>query len=148
MSTKTRSKIFLLVAFSFARANTVHGQDSLAYVPKNIIKVSVLHLLMNPRSLNVAFEHRLPDQVSAQVEAGFLLPFAENRGLGDVRNVRGWRLREEFRCYFAGRNLRTERMGRYDYYFAVEMHQNIMTYAEFNDTNRYREHGYGFKMGF
>src|SRR5690349_20089480 len=83
---------FILLITLCSVARDVNSQDSTAYLPKDLIKVSLLHLLFSPRSLQVAYEHRFDNQFATQVEAGLLLPIGENHGFGDALNVRGFKL--------------------------------------------------------
>lgn len=147
---KLQSRVlgFILLITVCSVARDAHGQDSTAYLPKDIIKVSLLHLLFSSRSLQVAYEHRFDNQFATQLDAGFLLPIGENRGFGDALDVRGFKLKQEIRYYYYSKNFGKRKQNRYDYYLGGETHQNILSYVEFDDRKRYQEYGYGFKVGF
>ena len=138
----------LLIILCSTMLHKARSQDSTAYVSKDIIKFSPLHLLVYPRSLQIAYEHRFPSRFSTQIDVGYVLPIGINNGPSDIRDVRGFKLKEEIRYYYYGKNYKTQKKNYHEYYLSAEIHQNIFDYVEFDDTQKYREFGYGFKLGF
>lgn len=140
------------------------AQDSLLFrrlIPHHTIKFSPNHLINFYPTLQLAYEARLANRVSVQVEGGYVLNYPMNEDT-DYRNKRGAKTKLEFHYYV----LPSERANLI-YYGALEFYWNAVNFdrkntqqecydadcnhlynRQFYYTVKYREPGFGLKLGF
>ena len=113
----------LLAALSLLFFRGASGQDSLAIamlVPDKAIKVSPLHLLNFYPTIEVSYEQKLWPEITAQIEAGWVLPTGYD---DEFLNKRGIKLKLEGRYYYWGRT-----RGRVLNYLSVEPYMNVINF--------------------
>lgn len=148
----------LFVAWSAA------AQDSLAFrrlIPRHTVKFSPNHLINFYPTLQLAYEARLAERVSIQVEGGYVLNYPINEDT-DYQNKRGAKTKLELHYYMLPRE-----RANLVFYGALELYWNAVNFdrentrqecydAECNHlytrqlyyTVKYREPGFGLKLGF
>jgi hypothetical protein len=151
------------VLFLLISANCL-AQDSLLFpkvIPVHAIKFSPFHLVNFYPTVQVAYEHRIEENVSVQFDVGYVV---RNEGWVDpeFRDKRGFKVKVESRFYFSPNPSGTRAS-----YIAPEIYFNAVDFdrtdsrVECYDLDcqitytrtyyykvRYREPGFGCKVGF
>jgi hypothetical protein len=118
--------LLILTALSLLFFRGASGQDSLAIamlVPDKAIKISPLHLLNFYPTIEVSYEQQLWPEITAQIEAGWVLPTDTYGDDEDFQNKRGVKLKLEGRYYYWGRTAR-----RVLNYVSVEPYMNVINF--------------------
>lgn len=112
-------------AFLVLIQSAAFGQDSLTFemlVPDAAIKVSPLHLINFYPTIEVSYEQKLLERITAQAELGYVLDY-ENDNNDQYQNKRGLKTKLEVRYYFWGREDKKKL-----YYGAVEPYMNFINF--------------------
>jgi hypothetical protein len=155
-----KSRVLLIVLLGSCCG--LKAQDSLtnvSMVPRYAIKFSPFHLIGFYRTLQVAYEHRLDDQVTGQADIGWV--FDDNLESRNFANKRGFKAKLELRYYFEQNPAR-----RNTYYASLEGYLNYVNFdregsreecfdiscehtfiRNFKYKRMYREKGFVYKFG-
>lgn len=137
------------------------GQDSLAsLIPRSAIKFSPLHMFNFYPTIQIAYEHHISGNFTAQLDAGVVLNF--NDVSERFQNKRGFKSKLEVRYYFRSRDDR-DRVNYFafePYYYRINFDRTSQGPPECLDADctvrfvrnydymmMYREKGFTFKVG-
>jgi len=145
-------------------ASSAFAQDSLLYsllIPRQAVKISPFHLLSFYPTLQLAYENKVARRFSVQLEGGYVLHYKMNED-PRYQHKRGVKAKLELHYYM----LPSER-ARLIYYAAAEVYWNAVNFdrltsqqecfdincshvftRQYTYTVRYREPGFGVKLGF
>ncbi|HYG02425.1 MAG TPA: hypothetical protein VD927_08255 [Chryseosolibacter sp.] len=127
-------------------------------VPKSAIKFSPLHLINFYPTAQVAYEHQLYKSLTAQLDAGYVLPLGERSQR--FTNKRGFKSKLEFRYYLDAAERHINYVSVEPYYYRINFDRWAVGAPEcidascqsqfvrkYNFKMLYREHGFSAKFG-